>query len=114
VDGALALSGRSQSPQVRLAVAAVVARVEAAEGLADEALVRLEAALAEAVKLGFVGLQLELRLARGEIAIGSGRTAAAGDLRTFAGEARARGFALLARKAEAALAAPPGRPRGAS
>jgi tetratricopeptide (TPR) repeat protein len=101
LDRALALSGRSLSPHVRLAVAAAAARVEAAEGRADKALVRLDAALAEAVKLRLVGLQLELRLARGEIAFASGRASAPGDLPALATEARARGFALVARRAEA-------------
>jgi tetratricopeptide (TPR) repeat protein/TolB-like protein len=114
LDRALALSGRSLSPHVRLAVAATAGPVEAAEGRADKALLRLDAALAEAVRLRLVGLQLELRLARGEIGIGSGRAAATGDLRALAGDARARGFGLLARKAEAILSTPPGKPRGAS
>ena len=100
LDRALALSGRSLSPHVRLTVAVTAARVEATEGRAEEALRRLDSALAEAVKLGLVGLQLELRLARGEIGIGSGRPDASGDLLALAREARARGFHLLARKAE--------------
>ena len=114
LNRALALAGPSLSPHVRLAVAATAARVEAAEGRADEALRRLDAALAEAVKLGLTGLQLELRLARGEIGIASGRTAAAGDLASLARDARARGFGLVARKAEAILTTPSGKPRGAS
>ena len=114
LNRALALSGRSLSPHVRLAVAATAARVEAAEGRAAEALRRLDTALEEAVRRGFAGLQLELRLARGEIGIGSGRPAAGGDLLALAREARARGFGLLARKAEAILRTQPERPRGVS
>jgi tetratricopeptide (TPR) repeat protein len=113
VDRALSLSGRSQSPHVRLVVAAAAGRVEAAEGKADSALLRLDAALAEAVRLGLVGLQLELRLARGEIGIGCGRTNATGELRALAVDARARGFGLVARNAEAILRTQAGEPRGA-
>jgi hypothetical protein len=112
LDRALALSGRSLSPHVRLAVVAAGARVEAADGKANEALRQLEGALAEAVKLGLVGLQLELRLARGEVGIGSGRKGAADDLASLAGDARARGFGLVARKAERILVTV--KPRGAS
>jgi eukaryotic-like serine/threonine-protein kinase len=114
LDRALALSRRSLSPHVRLAVVATAARVEAAEGRAEEALRTLDAALAEAVKLGLAGAQLELRLARGEIGIGSGRPAAGGDLSALASEARARGFGLLARKADTILLTQPGKPGGAS
>ena len=114
LERALALSGRSHSPLVRLTVAAIAGRVEAAEGRADDALLRLDAALAEAVRLGLVGLQLELRLARGEIGIGSGRTTATSDLQALAEDARARGFGLVARKAEAILRAQAGKLRGAS
>jgi tetratricopeptide (TPR) repeat protein len=112
LERALALSGRSQSPHVRLTVAATAGRVEAAEGRADGALLRLDAALAEAVKLRLAGLRLELGLARGEIGIGSGRAAAASDLQTLAEDARARGFGLVARKAEAILRAHPGKAGG--
>ncbi len=106
LDRALALSGRSLSPHVRLAVAVTAARVEAAEGRGEKALPRLDAALAEAVKRGLVGLQLELRLARGEIGVRSGRPpAATGDLLSLAREARVRGFGLLAGKAETILRA---------
>jgi tetratricopeptide (TPR) repeat protein len=103
VDRALSLSGKSHSPQVRLAAAAAAARVEAAEGKADSALLRLDAALEEAVRLGLVGLQFDLRLARGEVGIASGRRGAAESLASLAGDARARGFGLVARKAEALL-----------
>jgi serine/threonine protein kinase/tetratricopeptide (TPR) repeat protein len=114
LERALALAGSSLSPQVRLAVAVIAARVEAGEGRVDKALVRLDTALAEAARLRLVGLQLELRLARGEIGIGSGRTAATRDLLALVGDARARGFGLLARKAAATLSAQSGKPRSAS
>jgi hypothetical protein len=108
----LALSGEPQSRP--LTVAAIAGRAEAAEGRADEALRRLDAALAEAVRLGLVDFQMELRLARGEIGIGSGRIAATSDLLALAEDARARGFGLVARKAEAILRTQAGKLPGAS
>jgi tetratricopeptide (TPR) repeat protein/TolB-like protein/predicted Ser/Thr protein kinase len=114
MERAVALSGRSHSPHVRLTVAAIAGRAEAAEGRADDALLRLDAALAEAVRLGAVSLHMELRLARAEVGISSGRTTATSGLRALAEDARARGFGLVARKAEAILRARNGKPRGAS
>jgi tetratricopeptide (TPR) repeat protein/TolB-like protein/predicted Ser/Thr protein kinase len=110
LDRALALSARSLSPHVRLAVAAAAARVEAAEGRAGKALLRLDAALAEAVRFRLAGLQLELRLARGEIALGAGRVSVPDDLRALAADARARGFGLVAGKADRIPGT--GKPRG--
>jgi tetratricopeptide (TPR) repeat protein/TolB-like protein/predicted Ser/Thr protein kinase len=106
------LSARSLSPRVRLTVALAAARVEAAEGRAGAASRRLAAAGAEAGTLRFAGLLLELRLAQGEIALASGSASAAADLGALAGEARARGFGLVAARAESALRARS--PRGAS
>jgi len=114
LERALALSAKSSSPHVRLTVAAAAGRVMATNGKVEEALLRLDAALAEAVRLHLAGLQLELRLARGEIRIGSGQTAATQDLLMLAEDARARGFGLVARKAEAILRTSSGKSRGAS
>jgi tetratricopeptide (TPR) repeat protein len=100
LERALALSNRSQSPHVRLMVAATASRVEAADGRADDGMLRLDAALAEAVRLGLVSRQFELRLARGEIGIGSGQTTVTNELLALAADARAHGFGLVARKAE--------------
>jgi tetratricopeptide (TPR) repeat protein/predicted Ser/Thr protein kinase len=95
------LAGRSQSPHVRLAVAATAARVQAANGRTLEASRSLERALAEAKKLHLVGLDLEIRLAQAEVQMAAGRAAATTrELAALAMEARARGFALVARKAE--------------
>ncbi|HXK11057.1 MAG TPA: protein kinase [Vicinamibacteria bacterium] len=114
LDRALALSAKSLSPHVRLSVAETAARVEAAEGRAAMALDRLDAALAEAVKLGLVADQIALRLARGEVGLAAARPDAVADLRALVEEARARGFGLAARSAEAALGSRPPKPRRAS
>jgi tetratricopeptide (TPR) repeat protein/TolB-like protein len=114
VERATDLAGRSQSPHVRLAVAATAARVHAANGKVDDALRALETALAQAVRLRLVGRQFEIRLARGEIGVGGGRSAAGGDLAALARDARVKGFGLIARKAETLLATRPAKHGGAS
>jgi len=102
IEPAVAVAGRSANPHVRLAVGATAARVHAANGRVDEALRSLETALAEATRLRLVALQLEIRLARGEIELGAGRHAK-GALSALASDARAKGFGLVASKAEALL-----------
>jgi len=96
-------TGRSQSPRVRLEIVVTTARISAANGKVDDAQQALEAALAEATRLRLVGPQLDVRLARGEIGLESGRKDAPRDLAVLATDARARGFGLVVRKAEALL-----------
>jgi eukaryotic-like serine/threonine-protein kinase len=106
-EQAATLAGRSQRPHVRLATAAVVARGLAANGRVDEAQHSLAVARAEAAKLRLLGVELELRLAQAEIGTGSGG-GAGHDVAALASEARARGFGLVAGKAEAMLRRQPG------
>ncbi|HEY8148785.1 MAG TPA: tetratricopeptide repeat protein, partial [Vicinamibacteria bacterium] len=113
IDHAVALSAKSQSPSVRLAVGAVAARLQAATGRPEEALHDLEASGAEATKLRLIGLQLEIRLAQAEIGLGLGHTAARDNLAAVAREARVRGFGLLAARATSSLEASPKRGGGA-
>jgi tetratricopeptide (TPR) repeat protein/TolB-like protein len=107
VEQASVLAGRSQSPHVRLAVAAAAARIRAANGGVVDALHSLETALAEAARLRLVGLDLEIRLAQGEIKLGAGGAAAGSGLAALAKDARAKGFGLVASEAEAILRARP-------
>jgi tetratricopeptide (TPR) repeat protein/TolB-like protein len=106
IDRALVLSGRSQNPHVRLAVGTAAARVRAATGHSEEALDALATSWAEAVKLRLVGAQLAIRLAEGEIGLGIGRTDARDTLMALAREARAKGFGLVAGRAESLLKPP--------
>jgi tetratricopeptide (TPR) repeat protein/TolB-like protein len=100
---ALATSG--QNAHLRLAAAVAGARVGAANEKAKEALQCLNTALADATRLGLVGAQLEARLALGEIEVGAGEARSGRHrLVVLEQEARARGFALVARKAAAAIA----------
>ena len=105
IQRAAALAGPSQRPQVRLAVATTTARVHAANGRGADAAHVVEAALAEATKLRLFAVQLEIRLARGEIEAGGGPADGVKELEDLAGEARTRGFGLIARKAEARVSA---------
>jgi len=105
---------RSQSPQVRLAVAADLARVQAGNGRAEEARRRIAAALVEAVRLRLLGLQLELRLARCEVELASGGGAPEAELVALEQDAQARAFGQVARKARALLRSRPAKAGGAS
>lgn len=97
-EAAHRLAERSQNPHVRLEVSVAVARARRATAT-REVLATLDAALAEATRLGLVGLQLEIRLARGAIEQVPQRAAGSGRLDALEREARARGFHLVARKA---------------
>jgi serine/threonine protein kinase/tetratricopeptide (TPR) repeat protein len=102
---ATALAATGQNTHLRLAAALTIARVRAADGQTQEALASLETALAEAARLGLVGAQLEVRLALGEIELGAGEDRSGRSrLVALEQEARAQGFALVARKAAVAIA----------
>lgn len=89
---------------LRLGIA--VAQLNAASGNTADAIKDLESLLSEAQKAGFYGLQLDARLALGEIEVQSGEVAV-GRMRLEAleGEASTRGYGLIARKAKAARSA---------
>ncbi len=125
VEAEAALSGArdrarsSQNPTVRLSVA--MADAELAAGRPDEAIRILEAVVGEAHRLGLVKLELEARLALGEIEVAAStdsratRVAAGrGRLEALAKKARELGCGLIARKAGAALATSGGQAISAS
>jgi tetratricopeptide (TPR) repeat protein len=102
-------AGKSENQHVKLAAAAMTARLRAASGAPRDvaaALRALDSVRAEAVRAGFVKEQLEASLELGELEIRSGRAAAGrARLRTLAREAQAKGLGLVARRAERALGA---------
>jgi len=106
MDHATVLLGKSENRGVRFSAAITGARVRAASGKRSdlaEATKSLEATLAQAMKSGFAGYQLEARLALGEIEMKSGNPSAGRDrLEALEKEAKAKGFGLIARKAAAA------------
>ncbi len=103
VAHAEALSLGDDDRSTRMQVAIVAARVRAASGHSAEALSKLGTVLAEATRSGFVGEQLEARLALGEIEIKSGKASAGrARLAVLEKEAVRKDFLLIARKAAAA------------
>ncbi len=92
-----------QDPRPRLELIVAAARAAAALGESAQASKTLEGTLAEAERAGFVPIELEVRLALGEIEIKMAK-ADAGRARLAALEkdATAKGFLLIARKAQSA------------
>jgi serine/threonine protein kinase/tetratricopeptide (TPR) repeat protein len=105
LDVAMGRGAKIQNEEARLKLALTAASIRAASGRrADQAGASnsLEAVLAQAKKHGFVGYQLEARLALGEIEMKSGHIAAGrARLTALENDARAKGFLLIARKAAA-------------
>jgi hypothetical protein len=91
--------GACENRAVRLRAVIVRARVHAAAGREEEALLNLRAAQEEAEKIGLRPLVLEARLARGQIEGAGGRD----DLAAVAREAAAAGLGGIASRAQAAL-----------
>lgn len=101
---AAAAAERSEYRPAGLRLALARARAEAAVGRGPEALRLAGAVHGEAVRRGLVALAFEAQLARGEIEMRAGNTVAArARLEELARDAQARGFALIARKAAAAI-----------
>jgi DNA-binding winged helix-turn-helix (wHTH) protein/tetratricopeptide (TPR) repeat protein len=106
IEQALAVSEKAE-PNIRLSVAVTVARIRAASlhnGSLTPVLDALIGTLAKARKLGYFGIELEARLALGEIEVKSGvRTRGRAELQTVERDASQKGFVLLARKAASHL-----------
>jgi DNA-binding winged helix-turn-helix (wHTH) protein/tetratricopeptide (TPR) repeat protein/TolB-like protein len=108
---ARALLVASQDVELRLALAAPLARLTAAGGRAPEALQELRQAIQEAGRIGLVEPALEARLALAQIQREMGDPAAEAGLQSVRRDAEARGFRRLAALATGALAVPrPPRP----
>jgi DNA-binding winged helix-turn-helix (wHTH) protein/tetratricopeptide (TPR) repeat protein len=94
----------SEDREMRVLVAARLARVDAAAGRPADGIRELRRRIPEAQAEGYVNAALQARLALGEILL-AGEDQAAGRalLLEVRAEAEARGFLLLARRAEEAL-----------
>ena len=102
VGKAAAIAAKSQNLSVRLAFAAARARAEAAREEIGAAKTILKEALAQATRSGYVGYELETRLALEEIDPGSRKSAASrARLGQLQKDAKAKGFDLISRKAAA-------------
>ncbi|MFL6200313.1 MAG: tetratricopeptide repeat protein [Thermoanaerobaculia bacterium] len=101
-------AGQSEDREVQVLVAARLSRVDAAGGQAGKGIRELRRRIPEAQAAGYVNAALQARLALGEILLASDADADAeagrAALVEVRREASARGFALLARRAEQALA----------
>jgi tetratricopeptide (TPR) repeat protein len=87
----------------RLALSIVDARLSAASGAPGAAARALETILREASRSGLAGLELEARLALGEVEMRSGKIPSArARLESLRKDASAKGFKLIARKSAAA------------
>lgn len=98
------LAAKSQDFGIRLGARIITARVRATQGHEAEAERMLQAAFTESAKRGFVPLELESRLALGEIEAETGRSNGRSLLAALEKDAASRGFSLLAGKAAAASA----------
>ncbi|MEA2561225.1 MAG: hypothetical protein QOH06_2729 [Acidobacteriota bacterium] len=96
---------RSEDREMHVLVAARLARVDAAGGQAGKGIGELRRRIPEAQAEGYVNAVLQARLALGELLLAAGEVEAGrAALLEVRSEAQARGFALLARRADAALA----------
>jgi tetratricopeptide (TPR) repeat protein/TolB-like protein len=102
------LLDKSENREGRLALDITNARLSAEAGPSAAALKALEAIRQDAAKAGRAGVELEARLARGEIEMRSGNvTAARARLEALQKDASTRGYELLARKAARASSGTP-------
>ena len=96
------IAARSQNLSVQLAFAVARARTEATSQHSEAALTILKGALVKATTAGYVGDQLDSRLAFEEIELKSGKSAASrARLQQLQKDAKEKGFDLIARKAAA-------------
>jgi len=96
------MAAKSQNLSVQLGFAVAHARSEAASGKIGPAKTILKEALAKATKFGYLGDQLECRLALEEVELKLGKSAASRTrLEQLQKEAKEKGFDLIARKAAA-------------
>ena len=105
-ERALSVS-RQADPHVRLSVAVSAARIRAAADQAgtQQIIASLENIIAETQKLGYFGIELEARLALGEVEMKSGAiTRGRAHLQALRRDASQRGFKVLAGQAAAAAA----------
>jgi tetratricopeptide (TPR) repeat protein/tRNA A-37 threonylcarbamoyl transferase component Bud32 len=106
IDKASALTQKGGDTNVRLRVAIEAALIGASSGApadVSEGKKSIQSALADATKQNLTGIQLEARLAQGEVEMKSGdRTNGRAHLAALKKDATAKGFLLIARKAAAA------------
>jgi eukaryotic-like serine/threonine-protein kinase len=101
IERAEQLAGPSADAALKLRVSVVQARIDARGEKVGAAITSLQSAAKEAAKSGDIALSLEVRVALGEAQDRAGKTAEArATLASASREARAKGFGLLATKAD--------------
>ena len=96
------LANKSENSLDRLQFSLASARVLLASDHPESSRLQIEEALRDAQRHGFTGVEFEARLALAELEKKSGRKAIAqADLLSLEADARAKGFALIAREAAA-------------
>jgi tetratricopeptide (TPR) repeat protein len=101
---ALSLAAKSQNPDIRWRTAITAARVETsgqdAAAYGSAAQKELAAIITKSRELGYMGIELDARLALAEIEMKAGQSAAGrAHLTAIEADARAKGYTLIARKA---------------
>jgi hypothetical protein len=100
IDQAVKLLPRVETRSRALMIRITAAQVQGRAGSARESLKSLSSALAEARRLGLVGVALEARLALGEMELAAGqRSTGLTRLAALKKDAQGTGFTLIARKA---------------
>ncbi len=95
---------RSEDQEMRVLIAARLARIEAASGRPEKGIGELRQQIPAAQAAGYVNAVLQARLALGEMLLAAGEEEAGSTaLLEVRKEAEARGFVLLARRADEAL-----------
>jgi eukaryotic-like serine/threonine-protein kinase len=94
------LAAKAKDQYLKLSVTITQARIDAASGNTDAAVSALRGVQQEARKAGLVAVELQARLALGNIQVRAGRTQEGrAALAAVAVDARAKGFGLVAKKA---------------
>src|SRR6266508_5804510 len=107
VEDGKRLGAQTRSKIIMLELAIVTARVRAAKGNVKSAIESLKAVLAATQRCGCLDLEFEARLVLSRIELNTGeRQMGQAHLAWLQREADAKGFALIARKAKAAMAGP--------
>ena len=101
VDRASTLLPKVQVKQLRLSAGANLERAKTLMGKAAETMKPLEALLSEAIQIGLIPQQFDIRLALGDAEIQSGEIAKGrARLAALRSEATGQGFKLIARRAD--------------
>jgi len=98
IERASSLAAQSGDRGVDFDAKTAAVRVDARSGKADAAIKALSSVRKDAHAAGMVQAEFETRLALGEAQIGRQKNDGNATLRTLAGEAKARGYGLLAGK----------------